>query len=461
MSNAIFNRVGQDSMECEMITFGKNIAECYLERDLLDGSLNYHFGITSLNVPLNKVPIHPVSVDTPILILKRRNPGAYLNVSDYPYADIYNEFVKVATSSTQAEMLAFHTGPNGNDGGILLNNQVYNGNTARTVMYDDYADIFNNDTSAPLFGREPPILLANGQVVTQLTQADQIFVISPNAPHYTVSQFLASLTNWVQKFNSKMHREGFDDRYFNIEDDIDPVTDFVVSPVEDYLQILVTADTTIEFVGHPVFWNNFAIELSTYGIALLGINKDDLLEHNGQYFITRTDETFKAGLIEDGSTPPIIDETLQVDYNEHDATFSSSTPLFQSADQRISCSVSCHLPMQSHLLIRDGIQSTSREIAKAYFENEIQTTLTLNVYGLDSVKIKCKTYADQYHMIKKTDPRVQWNRLVNSYDLRWLRFYLHVTYKLFQNDKFVMVTEDLKVDDDSYWQFTVQFISDY
>ena len=96
MSNAIFNRVGQDSMECELITFGNNVAECYLDRDLLDGTLNYHFGITSLSVPLNKIPIHPVSVDTPIIQLKRRNPGAALNVADYASAPIYNEFAKIA-----------------------------------------------------------------------------------------------------------------------------------------------------------------------------------------------------------------------------------------------------------------------------------------------------------------------------------------------------------------------------
>ena len=54
MSNAVFNRVGQDSMECEMITFGNNVAECYLQRDLLDGNLNYHFGITSLKCTLKQ-----------------------------------------------------------------------------------------------------------------------------------------------------------------------------------------------------------------------------------------------------------------------------------------------------------------------------------------------------------------------------------------------------------------------
>ena len=452
MSNAIFNRVGQDSTECELVQFGSNTAECRLQHDLLDGSLSYHFGVTGLSVPLNKIPINPVTVDTPILQLKRRNHGAEFSVANFPFVGIYNEFVKVATTSTQAEMFAFHT----THGGPLALGP-FTAASPREAMYQAYADYFNELTSEPIFGRQPAIALGNGQMVGRLTQQDQTFVISPNVPHYTVSQFFSALVDWSKKLNQRIHLDGLHEDENNVEYSIDPVNDFDANPVVNYLEFTITADTSIEIEGTAEFWDAFAIELSTYGIALLGIDKKQLFEHGGRYFITRSNDNFKETFLDANDAT----QMAAGGYNFHPGTFSSGTPLFQSADQRVSCSVSCHLPMDSHLVIRDGAQTTSREICKSFFESDIRTTLLFadNVY--ESTEIACRTYADQVHMIKRTDGNIQWNRLKESYDIKLLRFYLHITYKLFQNDKFKMVTEDFPVDDNNYWQVTVQFISDY
>ena len=452
MSNAIFNRIGQDSTECELVQFGSSAAECRLQHDLLDGSLSYHFGVTGLSVPLNKVPINPVTVDTPIMQLKRRNDGALFSVAGHPHVAIYDAFVRVAGASTEAEMFAFHTAYGG-----PLALGPFTAQSTREAIYQEYAEYFNDHMSEPTFGTALPRAVGNGQMVGRLTQNDQTFVVSPNLPNYTVSQLFASIVDWTKKFNQRLHLDGIDRESYNVHADIDPVFDFDANPVENYLQFSMTADTSIEITGTSEFWDAYAIELSTYGIALLGIDKKQLFQHGGRYFITRSNDNFKETFLDDG------DDTLMraQGYNIHPGTFSSGTPLFQSADQRVSCSVSCHLPMDSHLVIRDGQQTTSREICKAYFESDIRTLLQMDGYTYESTEISCKTYADQVHFIKRTDGNIQWNRLKESYDIKLLRFYLHITYKLFQNDTFKMVTEDFPVDDNNYWQVNVQFVSDY
>ena len=75
MSKAEFNRVGQDSTEVEMITFGNAKGEVHLRNALLDGQKDYVFGITSLSVPLQDCPMHPVTESTPLFKIHRRNVG--------------------------------------------------------------------------------------------------------------------------------------------------------------------------------------------------------------------------------------------------------------------------------------------------------------------------------------------------------------------------------------------------
>ena len=105
MSAAVFNRIGQDSVECELVQFGTHIAESQLEHKLLDGDLTYHFAITELSVPLNKVPMHPVTVDTPIITLRRRNPTTPYDITDYVNYAEYLAFV----GSTVDQMGLFRT----------------------------------------------------------------------------------------------------------------------------------------------------------------------------------------------------------------------------------------------------------------------------------------------------------------------------------------------------------------
>ena len=167
------------------------------------------------------------------------------------------------------------------------------------------------------------------------------------------------------------------------------------------------------------------------------------------------------GIVFTENDPKTIRGRNNAEFNSVPITLSCFTPLYQSCDQRVSVSVSAHLPMMSRILIKNGKQSTSREIAKAYIENHVETTLTFENNNFTGLRVKSKSFADQTHLIKQTDQYKTWVRLLESYDVQLLRFYLHITYKLFQNDSFIMTTEDFPIDDENFWQMTVQFVSDY
>jgi hypothetical protein len=82
--------------------------------------------------------------------------------------------------------------------------------------------------------------------------------------------------------------------------------------------------------------------------------------------------------------------------------------------------------------------------------------------GVFDTRLVSRVYAGQCNMIKKYDSHHQWNRLLTSYRLRYLRFYIYVTYRDYQvaTDRFVMKKSALKVEPHEYWNMTLKFVSD-
>lgn len=149
--------------------------------------------------------------------------------------------------------------------------------------------------------------------------------------------------------------------------------------------------------------------------------------------------------------------------NTAGAYVTTSLPLFECCDQRIYVSVSTHLPMDSHTVIQNSVQTTSRDIAVAFFDNQAESIITYKPDGTLGLRIKGRTYNAQTHMIRKSDLNVKWHKLLTSYRLRYLRFYLHICYKLYNEttDGFVLVKQDFPIGKDSFWQMYVRFVSEY
>jgi hypothetical protein len=67
--------VGLDQTTLDLMQTGSDQTVVQLKHNLLDEKLSYHFGVTSLSVPLNEAPIFKVAVDTEIMRIGRRNAG--------------------------------------------------------------------------------------------------------------------------------------------------------------------------------------------------------------------------------------------------------------------------------------------------------------------------------------------------------------------------------------------------
>ena len=207
--------------------------------------------------------------------------------------------------------------------------------------------------------------------------------------------------------------------------------------------------------GDKLFSNYFYLEFSPYGAALLGIPLSDLYKRSDTtYYLAATTNSYTNAPL-DGNNRFVAPA------NTASVVFSSRHPVYSTADQRVKISVGSHLPILSNTAINNETQISDRDIAEAFFQNVVTSEVKYTA-GVFDTRLVSRVYAGQCNMIKKYDSHHQWNRLLTSYRLRYLRFYIYVTYRDYQvsTDRFVMKKSALKIEPHEYWNMTLKFVSD-
>jgi hypothetical protein len=77
----------------------------------------------------------------------------------------------------------------------------------------------------------------------------------------------------------------------------------------------------------------------------------------------------------------------------------------------------------------------------------------------EDVDFEFATRTGQHSFIKKTNPSKHWVSLQTSYDLRFYRFNLFVTYRRFKNSKFIFTRQQYPIAKDQSWDLSVEFVS--
>jgi hypothetical protein len=137
--------------------------------------------------------------------------------------------------------------------------------------------------------------------------------------------------------------------------------------------------------------------------------------------------------------------------------------LFQSAECRLKIAVESHLPIQSGIEIRDESETNNREIASAFFLNDVKVNATWNQEGrMYNYGIESKVFSGQFPMIHQHSRIKQWNRLLTSYSLTFFRFFLTVHYRYFDEATGVwqILIKRPVIDPTQYWAMKLRFVSD-
>ena len=154
-----------------------------------------------------------------------------------------------------------------------------------------------------------------------------------------------------------------------------------------------------------------------------------------------------------------------IDEGGNTATIQSLSPvsIFQSSECRIKVSVESFLPVQSSIEIRDEKETNNREIVSAFFLNDVKVNCVWNASGsLENYGIESKVFAGQFPLIHQNSRVSQWNRLLTSYNLQILKFFLNVHYRYFDDAASVwkILIKRVDISENDYWAMKIRFVSD-
>jgi hypothetical protein len=230
----------------------------------------------------------------------------------------------------------------------------------------------------------------------------------------------------------------------------------------EYFNLRINADGCAEFVGSSVFWNNFCIQFSELGKVIFGVQP--FVEANNILSVNTyaADDTLSYNIFDE--TAVVIDFATHADYVVAVDTVKivGRYPLFKHLDHRYLVSVETDLLVQQSIKVVDGKQSVDRSICKVFFPSDIKVNLQSEGGVMkEDVDIQLKTRVGQHAFVKKTNPSAHWVSLQTSYDVRYFRFYLYVTYKVFDaaTQKYRFNRKKYPISQDDSWDISIEFVS--
>ena len=410
MSQFVLNRIGVDHATLNITTSGDSVATCALNDLLLDPNLEYMIRVSELNAPMSSLPLFgyisdgSTSVNKELFRIKRRFAGMSLA-----------NFQAVNTAAVP--------------------------NTAETNPANNPANSFPSDMRTEGRG---------------------------GVKYFTVSSFISDLGKSANNFSKKWDVIGANPTgqgNFPVNGTGSP------GSVSDYLWIRLNADGCVEFVGTSLFWNNFCIVFSEYGKRILGVNNSFLrkvakVQPAGEFeYIMSVTLLLNGNLLYD-----MFDQNLNVldltafgyDILDRTVKITGDYPLFQNLDHRYFVSVETDLLVSQAIKVVDGKQTIDRSIAKIFFPTNCKVLLQSEDGVLrEDIDFEITSRIGQHAFVKKTRPSRQWTALQTSYDLRFYRFHLYVTYRYFKTpeNKWVFTRMKYPIKKEDSWTIGLEFVS--
>jgi hypothetical protein len=314
-----------------------------------------------------------------------------------------------------------------------------------------------------------------GNVGAVVPAGVRVFSITPTNKMYDVSSFVKLISNWARGFNQFWTTQGFNPNaggYSGAGNELPDIADMEANGVYNLINVRLTADGTLQFVGDDIFWNNFVFRFTREGAARLGFYKQITAvvrqagfafgEDTTHYFIAKT---LVGGVFTNtwlGDAAGVVGDILAGDMVQ-EALISSDHPLYQSVDQRIKCTVEWHGPSANNVAIIDENETIDRSIAEAYFESKLENMIRFDEKGvLENMTMQSAMYAGQTNFIRKSDANFQWNKLSTAYELKFFRFQVYIWYRVWNDatQRWQLSKDKLIVPDQQYWELSVRFVSD-
>lgn len=314
-----------------------------------------------------------------------------------------------------------------------------------------------------------------GHVFDNIATAEP-FVFSIDQPYYdvgTVVEHMNSVSRKLEKYYTENGLVNFTSYGQETANAVAPITAQPARTANEIkelgyyplLKFRMNSGGRLVIEGTSNFWNNFMLGFSRTGAELLGLSSHLLthelvagttlhilsLTYYGITGIFQKDQLLAPGNI---ITPGVVARTVQL---------TNDQSLYTSLDGRVKIEVETHLPMQHNLLVRDDVEAVDNAVAEVFFEHALESSFQFDAYGdLTEKRLQTRLYSGQFPLIKKSDASKQWHKLTTSYEQRFFRFHVYMTWRQYNSvtDKWSFKKAPLPVGKQEYWQLGIRFLSE-
>ena len=231
-----------------------------------------------------------------------------------------------------------------------------------------------------------------------------------------------------------------------------------VDAVTNWLSVDLTPDGRVRWKLSSLFTNHFMIELSRYGVELMGLQKV-VQKHGNLYYLAVT----TAG---GNMSPnlPILDggDELVHGNNIRPCQVISKSNIYQLFDHRVSIRVESHLPIANNKAVDDGLEQLDSSICTTFVAAPVTIMQEYKEQWNPVHSISRRVFTGLCQLVRKSQSNFQWHRLLTSYQLKYLRLSLWVRYRRFNTDSesWYFEKKPLVVPDGAHWETTLRFVSD-
>ena len=266
-----------------------------------------------------------------------------------------------------------------------------------------------------------------------------------NQDFFTTASFITSLAKHGNNFTQQQDGIGSPGAPANTQ--------------HEYLRIRLNGDGCIEWIGSSTFWENFTIKFTEYGSVLLGctpyLDADLMMSVTTLADHSISHNMFDAnGVVADTANDPAYLVTAST------IRLTSTTSIFKHLDHRFFVSLETDLMVQSQIKVVDGRETIDRSIVKKYFNSPAKVSIQSSDGLLsDDIDFEVGTVLGQHSFVKKTEPSRHWVTLKSSYELRYFRCHLYITYHRFQGGKFLLTRMKYPVGVNESYTVGLEFVS--
>ena len=277
------------------------------------------------------------------------------------------------------------------------------------------------------------------------------FRIRPTgAKYHDVTTFIAALSTYANTFSQELDAAGIVGGNHGGGADIPVGAQANQTP---YIKIGIDPSGRLEIQGIAQFWNHFVIVLSDFALKLFHFEHIAVNNTLSVSFDNANNVYTTNGLLNQGGA-------IIAGGNLTKTQLTAQNSILTYADQRLYLTCETHLAIKQNLKVLDGEEKTDRSIIRVPFLNEAVSTIYSRQGGIvNDVSLTTKSYSGRMSFVNKTQPILQWNQLVSSYEQKMFRFQIYCIYNVFANGKFSQVKKDIPFTKDGFWDVTLRFVN--